>query len=125
VTTLRRPLAEQVTAIRRAVAERHGVDPDAAPDVSASSAIERAQRQATISAHWGLSSGVPVIGPLIVLGQRALRIGLRWYINPIVEQQNAFNDAAVAALYELELENQRLRRLIHESGVHPGGESDA
>ncbi|MCO5175546.1 MAG: hypothetical protein M9890_01025 [Thermomicrobiales bacterium] len=115
MTTLRQPLVDQVQAIRRAVAARHGVEPGTTPDVSASSAIERAQRFATVSAHWGLSSGLPVVGPLIVLAQRALRIGLRWYINPIVEQQNAFNDAAVAALYELELENQRLRRMMLES----------
>ncbi len=114
MTTLRRPLEDQVEAIRRAVAERRGVEPGRRPDDGAAAAIERAQRHASISAHWGLTSSLPVIGPFVVLIQRALRIGLRWYINPIVEQQNAFNDAAVAALFELEMENQRLRRILAE-----------
>ena len=57
--------------------------------------------------------------------QRVLRIGLRWYINPIVEQQNAFNDAAVAALFELEMENQRLRRALDEHARSDAGDSTA
>jgi hypothetical protein len=44
-----------------------------------------------------------------------MRIGLRWYINPIVEQQNLFNEAAVTALYDLQLENERLRDEIAAS----------
>lgn len=110
MTTLRRPMQEQVDAIRRAVAERHGGQPGSRPEVGAAAAIERAQRLVAISAHWGLTSSIPVVGPLVVLVQRVVRIGLRWYINPIVEQQNAFNEAAVAALFELEMENQRLRQ---------------
>lgn len=112
MTTLRRPLEEQVDAIRRAVAERSGAAPGQAPGGGAAAAIERAQRNAAISAHWGLTSSAPIVGPIIVLGQRVLRIALRWYINPLVEQQNAFNDAAVAALFELELENRRLRQTL-------------
>lgn len=125
MTTLRRPLEDQVEAIRRAVAQRRGAEPGGRADVDAAAAIERAQRQATLSAHWGLTSSIPVVGPLVVLGQRVLRIGLRWYINPIVEQQNAFNDAAVAALFELEMENQRLRRALDEHARSDAGDSTA
>lgn len=122
MTTLRRPLEEQIEAIRHAIAERHGVEPGGRADTTAAAAIERAQRHATVSGHWGLASSAPVVGRFIVLGQRVLRIGLRWYINPIVEQQNAFNDAAVAALFELELENQRLRRVVAQSSRDDAGE---
>lgn len=116
MTTIRPALEDQVDAIRRAVAERSGyaTGPDAVRSSGATSALERAQRHAAISAHWGLASSIPVAGPLIVLAQRALRIALRWYVNPIVEQQNAFNDATVAALFELEMENQRLGRRLRE-----------
>ncbi|MDQ4044745.1 MAG: hypothetical protein M3173_04765, partial [Chloroflexota bacterium] len=76
------------------------------------SPIDRAVRLATISAHWAIVSDIPVIGSLVVLVRRVIRIALRWYINPIVEQQNAFNDAAVAALHELEIENADLRARI-------------
>ena len=125
MTTLRRPLEKQVEAIRKAVAERRGAELGGRVEAGAAGAIERAQRHAAVSAHWGLTSSVPVVGPLVVLFQRVLRIGLRWYINPIVEQQNAFNDAAVAALFELEMENQRLRRALDEHARSDAGDSTA
>ncbi|MCG8350800.1 MAG: hypothetical protein MI924_23765 [Chloroflexales bacterium] len=50
-----------------------------------------AERQ-TVSAHWAIRNIAP-----IGLSKRMIRQYLRWYINPIVEQQNAFN-AAVAAI---------------------------
>jgi len=125
VTTVRRPLDQQVEAIRRAVGERRGVELGSRVDRGAAAAIERAQRHAAISAHWGLTSSVPVVGSLVVLAQRAARIGLRWYINPIVEQQNAFNEAAVAALFELEMENQRLRGALDRLQQGERGSQDA
>ena len=60
------------------------------------------RRLSTINAHWGIIPTWPIFGRFEVLGKRAMRILLRWYINPIIEQQNAFNLAVLASLYEFE-----------------------
>ena len=60
------------------------------------------RQRASINAHWGLVPTWPVLGRFEVLGKRAMRILLRWYINPIVEQQNQFNLAIIAAIHEIE-----------------------
>ncbi len=44
----------------------------------------------------------PHFGRIEVLAKRTMRILLRWYINPLVEQQNTFNLAVLASLYEIE-----------------------
>ena len=106
-------IEQQVARVRAAILQRHGVDALAPPAV-AGSPLNRAVRLATINSHWAIVSDLPVVGPVVVVVRRAIRIALRWYINPIVEQQNAFNQASVAALHELEIENSRLRERIAE-----------
>lgn len=103
-------VVSEAQRLRSAILERHGVEFEAdIPTTTQSSALEDAARLATVNAHWGIVSDIPAVGRIIVLGKRAIRIGLRWYVNPIVEQQNAFNDASMRALYELQAENDRLR----------------
>ncbi len=51
-----------------------------------------------ISAHFPIMWRIPVVGRALSLVQRAMRIGLRWYINPIVDQINDFNEATITAL---------------------------
>lgn len=106
--------AEQAKRLRRAILERHGYAGDEAMPTGASSSIDDATRLGTISAHWGIVSDVPVFGKFVVVVKRTIRIALRWYINPIVDQQNAFNDTVVRSLHELQSENDRLRRLLSE-----------
>ena len=62
-----------------------------------------------VSAHLPVTWSVPVVGRALALAKRATRLLLRWYINPIVDQQNDFNAAAVRALNDLAAEQQRLR----------------
>lgn len=50
-----------------------------------------------ITAHWPLN-GTTLVGRAMALAQKVMRRFLRWYINPIVEQQNAANTALSAAL---------------------------
>src|SRR5437016_1409983 len=45
-----------------------------------------------VSAHWSLL-GKTVPQRVVALVNKLVRRYLRWYINPIVEQQNAYNDA--------------------------------
>jgi len=113
MSAARETLESQIARVRAALLERHGYAPgtELPSDVSRSP-LEDVQRLATVSAHWGIASDLPLVGRLVVLFRRVIRILLRWYINPIVEQQNAFNDAVVRALYELESENQKLREQI-------------
>jgi hypothetical protein len=100
----------QMRRIRTALVERRGsAHSDVLPPAPGISSVDRAASLATVNAHWGIASRLPIVGPIVVLIRRAIRIGLRWYINPIVDQQNVFNEAAVAALYDLRLENERLR----------------
>jgi hypothetical protein len=106
----RESLQLQVERVRAALLDRHGYSPgDELPASVSRSPLEDVQRLATVSAHWGIASDIPVLGTLLVLFRRVVRILLRWYINPIVDQQNAFNDAVVRALYELQSENEKLR----------------
>lgn len=53
------------------------------------------ERWAVVSAHLPLGGGSRVDAAL-AFARRAARYLLRWYINPIVEQQNQFNAAAVS-----------------------------
>ena len=82
------------------------------PQGPGSSAARDVADLATVSAHFPLQSNIPVIGRIIVLVQRVIRLGLRWYINPIVEQQNAFNDAVARAVTEMEIRQQELARRL-------------
>jgi SAM-dependent methyltransferase len=58
-----------------------------------------------------------ILPKIVAIVQKVIRRGLRWYINPIVEQQNAYNVAATAVIESLmlqkvsqeELEALRLR----------------
>ncbi|HUG15477.1 MAG TPA: hypothetical protein VMM78_10735 [Thermomicrobiales bacterium] len=103
------PVEVQVQRIREAVLARHGLRPGDRVPARPSSAVNDAQQLATINAHWGIGSDAPVVGGALVLFRRMLRIVLRWYINPIVDQQNRFNQAAVRALFELRGDNEKLR----------------
>jgi hypothetical protein len=53
-----------------------------------------------VSAHWPLI-GTTLPQRAVALANKLVRRYLRWYINPIVEQQNAANAAITAALLAL------------------------
>ncbi len=54
-------------------------------------AIEYARHHAPVSAEHPVSSGKPVIGPLVVLVKRALRKFMRLYLDQVFSPQSAFN----------------------------------
>ncbi len=68
-----------------------------------------------VSAHlpitWG---GPPLIGRGLAYAKRAVRLGLRWYINPIVEQQNNYNAAVTRTLLQT---NAYLEKLTRENAA--------
>lgn len=64
----------------------------------------------SVSAHLPVMWHTPVIGRLVSYAKRAMRLLLRWYINPVVEQQNNFNEAVARAIVQLAAYQDRLRR---------------
>jgi hypothetical protein len=105
-----------LAAIKRRVRERQGLAPDG-PDeapAEARSALTEAMEAAHISAHTPILWDLPVVGRGIALTKRVVRLLLRWYINPIVDQQNDFNAATVRALSDLAAENERLRAALDD-----------
>ena len=53
-----------------------------------------------VSAHLPMTWNSPV-GHVLAYARRLARLLLRWYINPIVEQQNLYNSAVARTLVEL------------------------
>ncbi|MEM8531343.1 MAG: hypothetical protein AAGF95_10900 [Chloroflexota bacterium] len=54
--------------------------------------LDEIELSRVVSAHWPLLGKTP-LQRVIVLINKVVRRYLRWYINPIVEQQNAYNNA--------------------------------
>jgi hypothetical protein len=112
-------VAETLAALRSEVRRQAGyLTEDEIPVGPQLSSVRDAADLSSVSAHLPLQSMLPIVGPLIVLVQRLLRLGLRWYINPIVEQQNAFNDSVVRAVTELELKQSELDRKLESLKQH-------
>jgi hypothetical protein len=59
--------------------------------------VEQLEITRVVSAHWPLESRTPLARAQNLVN-KLVRRALRWYINPIVEQQNAFNDVAARTL---------------------------
>ncbi|RIK37126.1 MAG: hypothetical protein DCC58_18405 [Chloroflexi bacterium] len=74
--------------------------------------LEEAARLATVNAHWGIATDIPIVTRAVVLWRRGMRVLLRWYINPIVEQQNAYNLSVLNALRDLRSENDALHEEV-------------
>ncbi len=63
-----------------------------------------------VSAHLPITWEMRVLGRLGAYTKRLVRILLRWYINPIVEQQNRFNSATARAVVEVTAYQERMTR---------------
>lgn len=91
--------------------------------------LEEVRAHQGVSAHWPIVWRTP-LQAVFAFFQRLLRLALRWYINPIVEQQNAFNAATertlqqlAAACGQLQEEISALRREVEalEQTLRQGG----
>ncbi len=74
--------------------------------------LRRVEDLAHISAHFPIMWRVPLVGRSLSLVKRAVRILLRWYINPIADQINDFNEATVTALNTLAARQEALAARI-------------
>ena len=105
-------VADALEAIRSAVRRNAGyATASDVPPVAGSSVMTELSDLAIVSAHLPITWSKPVVGRLIALSKRATRLMLRWYINPIVEQQNSFNEALVRTVATLE---ERIRDVERE-----------
>lgn len=84
--------------------------------------LRQAADLAHISAHFPIMWRIPIVGRMLSLVQRAMRIGLRWYINPIVDQINDFNEATVTALNTITARQEALAARIAALELGDGGE---
>lgn len=89
-------------------------------------AAEQLEITRVVSAHWPLE-GRTLYERAWILVHKVVRRGLRWYINPIVAQQNAFNDSAARAVRLLieaegELRDQLAALQRQREEAAPGGE---
>ena len=80
-------------------------------EVELARSLEEVRANQGISAHWPIVWKTP-LQAFFALVQRFTRRFLRWYINPIVEQQNAFNAASERTLGLLVAANARLREEV-------------
>ncbi len=122
-----RLLIESHTGLRARIADLERQQPPTAPDGGTAAArgvepaaptspappdlselIEPLELRRTVSAHWRLSGAGP-LGQFRALAQRVIRQYLRWLINPIVEQQNACNEALARAVPHLVAAEAALR----------------
>ena len=70
--------------------------------------IGRLREDANIKLEFQSGSDRIVVGPVIRLAKKALRRSLRWYLQPIMEQQSSFNHAVLDLVAKLRLDNELL-----------------
>jgi hypothetical protein len=65
-----------------------------------------------VSAHLPITWEIPLIGRAIALAKRVTRLLLRWYINPIVDQQNDYNAAVARAFVHVAAQQESLAQAL-------------
>ncbi|WP_322816305.1 hypothetical protein [Chloroflexus sp.] len=104
-------VAATLAALRAEVRTRRAALPAAEPtptERELQRVLEELEYTRVVSAHWPLEGRNP-LEQVVALINKVVRRYLRWYINPIVEQQNSFNDTAARAIRLLAAENAALR----------------
>jgi hypothetical protein len=92
-----------MTDLRREVHKYVLVDEQEAQRTGGPSGVSRLRRVQWVNSHLPIGWPVMPRNPIqkaICIAQKVTRRLLRWYINPIVDQQNRFNEAATNTLAE-------------------------
>jgi len=83
----------------------------------------RLREDATIKLEFQSGSDRMVVGPAIRFLKRGLRRSLRWYLQPIMEQQSTFNHAVLDIVARMRLDHElllnelnALRRTLADGG---------
>ena len=76
--------------------------------------ITRLRTPATVEIEFPSGSDRRVVGPAVRFAKRIVRRGLRWYVKPIIDQQNRFNHAVLDLAERLRLQNEQLRNELED-----------
>jgi hypothetical protein len=87
-----------------------GVDPEGDRDV----AVGQIRQRADIDTGFLSGSDRPVVGTGVRFAKRLVRRSLRWYLEPMMEQQSRFNHATLDAIEQLRLRVNRLSAEVDE-----------
>jgi hypothetical protein len=77
------------------------------PDHEVDPRMARLRNMGTIRTEFHSGSARRGVGGVVRLAKRVVRRGLRWYVDPIMEQQTRFNHAVLDVVEELRLELER------------------
>ena len=112
-------VAALLSDLREQIRERRArltVDGAADPQAHALNLAELRRSVESVNDTWFVSAHLPITWETRVLGRlnaytkRLVRLLLRWYINPIVEQQNRFNSAVARTTVEMLAYQERMTR---------------
>ena len=111
-----RDVSAILAELREQVRERRArMAVDGSNDPHALNLAELRRSADAVNDTWFVSAHLPtwdlrVVGRLGAYTKRLVRLLLRWYINPIVEQQNRFNAATARAIVEINAYQERMTR---------------
>jgi hypothetical protein len=111
IATILETLRNEVRAQRREVEAASGGGALSPQARELRHCAEQIEITRVVSAHWPLEGGTLYERGWAFIN-KVVRRYLRWYINPIVEQQNAYNDVSARAIRLLIEENATLRAEI-------------
>ena len=77
------------------------------PDHEVDPRMARLRSMATIRTEFHSGSARPVVGAAVRLAKRVVRRSLRWYVDPIMEQQTRFNHAVLDVVDQLRLQQEQ------------------
>ncbi len=103
-------LREQIRERRARFTVDDPDDPHALNLAELKRSVEAVNDSWFVSAHLPITWETRLVGRLGAYTKRAVRVLLRWYINPIVEQQNRYNSAVARTLVEMAAYHERLTR---------------
>jgi hypothetical protein len=103
--------ADQAT-LQSIIEQRGAAEPPARfPELDLVALAPQLSQRAKVNAHWPIGGAGP-LGQASALTQKSVRQYLRWLINPIVDQQNAYNDAVTESIQHLSRRDSELRAVI-------------
>lgn len=103
-------LREQIRERRARMATSNPNDPYALNLAELRKSVAAVNDTWFVSAHLPITWDLRVVGRLGAYTKRAVRLLLRWYINPIVEQQNRFNSAVARSIVDIYAYQERMSR---------------
>ncbi len=103
-------LREQIRERRSQLAVNDPNDPHSLSLAELRRTVEAVNDTWYVTAHLPITWDLRIVGRFGAYAKRLVRILLRWYINPIVEQQNRFNSSTARAITVMTSYQERMTR---------------